>query len=188
MWRSDCKGGDEFIQVPVNALDRARSRARSRGGRRLLPQLHQHDPDRSDRDHRARNRKACGQFQSGDAVGCLKRIGGADGALRIPGSAAFSRRRRESRPDAEAGPYRNHSSLMEGVVVARGSRHKVGELPLPAGERVGVRGLLTYRESGPPSPHPSPRWGEDRRYKKLKVPITQRLKELSTTCPISTCI
>src|SRR5215813_5916148 len=41
---------------------------------------------------------------------------------------------------------------------ARASRD-CGQLPLPAGERGGVRGLR-HREVGSPSPPPSPRWGE----------------------------
>ena len=56
-------------------MDRARAPARSAGGRRHLPELHQHDPDRGDRRYRARARQAGGQQQPGGAVGRLGRQG-----------------------------------------------------------------------------------------------------------------
>ena len=84
-WRSMCGSSDEYIRVPVSRLDRARPRARARCRRRLLPELHQHHPDRGDRDDRARDRKARDQLQPGDAVGRAQADGGARRMPRIPG-------------------------------------------------------------------------------------------------------
>ena len=67
-WRSACNSL-EFANVTPRGMDRARAPARPAGGRRHLPELHQHHADRGDRGYRARARQTGGQQQPGGAVG-----------------------------------------------------------------------------------------------------------------------